>query len=319
VVNIFGKPYLISERITQVVNQAKSDVDDDTSPILGGSELVKQNFNDLDIKKIKRKLKELIDNKYNVINNVLTSAQTNIMKNELDLIKITDQVNYVAYVADGYKNNRGGVVVYDLSATTNGTIFTQLVTDFLKVGTDLNTYNQKLDEYKIVPTGTSFTYNTNFNFEMYLTESSYTDVTKQRNVFFMIFGKDVLDGYIKFVDNIISVLEESKKNSWKTYLLSNLGFNYDVNTKVATQRTSGLYSDYVRSKTKTDKLFLDFKTNYLNTLIPNGDYKPYNEIDRIMDYEKQNPLSPVYEQKLRDIYSTVDSDGKYFNLKKTLN
>ena len=319
VVNIFGKPYLFSERITQVVNQAKSDVDDDTSPILGGSELVKQNFNDLDIKKIKRKLKELIDNKYNVINNVLTSAQTNIMKNELDLIKITDQVNYVAYVADGYKNNRGGVVVYDLSATTNGTIFTQLVTDFLKVGTDLNTYNQKLDEYKIVPTGTSFTYNTNFNFEMYLTESSYTDVTKQRNVFFMIFGKDVLDGYIKFVDNIISVLEESKRNGWKTYLLSNLGFNYDANTKVATQRTSGLYSDYVRSKTKTDKLFLDFKTNYLNTLIPNGDYKPYNEIDRIMDYEKQNPLSPVYEQKLRDIYSIVDSDGKYFNLKKTLN
>jgi hypothetical protein len=38
-----------------------------------------------------------------------------------------------------------------------------------------------------------------------------------------------------------------------------------------------------------------------------------------MDYEKQNPTLPPYDQNLKDVWSSVDIPGEFFNLKKTLN
>ena len=338
VVNIFGKPNLFTERITQVINQAKSDVDDETSPILGGLEVA--GFDLSEKRKIKRKLKEMIDAKSSKMVGTLSNAQRNIINNELSLIKITDQINYVSNKVDGYINNRGGAVVYDLSGNTGyvdpsslGTTNTydELVTDFLKVGTDMNTYNQKLDEYKIVPTGTSYTYNTDFKFELYLKEDigdtkGYESVQKGVNVFFMVLGKEILDGYEKFVNELVTVIPKTsvppydeEQGKWKKFLLSNLGFNYDYDLNTSTKRTSGLYQDFERSKKKTEDLFKNCKDNFLNTFIPNGVYSPFNEKQRVMDYKKQNPTVTSNEQQLREMRSPIDVPGNQFNLKKTLN
>jgi outer membrane protein OmpA-like peptidoglycan-associated protein len=331
VVNIFGKPFSFSDRVDTIINQAKEDVDNEKSPILGGLSLA--GFDNSDIRKIKRKIKELIDGKSNGLKNALSSAQTNIIKNEVSLIKITDRLNYVSDKVDGYINNRGGVVIFDLSGTTNGTTntFDELVTDFLKVGTDLNTYNQKLDEFKIVPTGTSYTYNTDLKFEMYLkpdnnSAKGYETVSKQVNVFFMVFGKEILDDYVKFIDSVASVIPissmppfEEIRDTWKKFLFSNLGFTYDYNVNEITKRTSGLYQDFERSKTKTDEIFKKFKDDFLNGFIPNNTYTPFQEKERIMDYQKQNPVIPPYDENLRDLTSKNDVNWDYFNLKKTLN
>ena len=329
VVNIFGKPFSFSDRIDTIISQAKDDVDKEVSPLL--SKISIASFDNSETRKIKRRIKELIDGKSSGLKLTLSSAQANIIKNEVSLIKITDKLNYVSDKVDGYINNRGGVVIFDLSGVTTGTTntFDELVTDFLKVGTDLNTYNQKLDEFKIVPTGTSYTYNDELNFEMYLDEvGGYKSVSKQRNVFFMVFGKEILDDYVKFIDSIVSVIPlsstppaEEARDKWKQVLLSNLGFVYDYNVNEITKRPTGLYQDFENSKTKTDSLFNKFRYDFLDTFIPASRYLPtgFETKDRIMDYKKQNPVIPPYDENLKDLSSKNDVDWEYFNLKKTLN
>jgi hypothetical protein len=161
---------------------------------------------------------------------------------------------------------------------------------------------------------------------MYLTSDleegkGYENVPKAVNVFFIVLGKQILDGYEKFVDNIVTVIEDTtNQDLWKTYLLSNLGFNYFANENKIVKRQTGLYQDFERSKTESTKLFQKFKDEVLTSLLPNNIYKPFNgQKKRIMDYEKQNPAQQQNEQNLRNVWSQIDIPSEYFNLKKTLN
>jgi hypothetical protein len=66
--------------------------------------------------------------------------------------------------------------------------------------------------------------------------------------------------------------------------------------------------------------FDDFKNNYLNNLLPNGKYQPFsNQKNRVFDYSKQQTLNDTDSQNLRNVWSTVDSTGDKFNLKKKMN
>jgi hypothetical protein len=328
-VKIFGKPVATALTIKQVIDQAKLDVDNEDSPILGG--LQNTNFNKEEKRKIKRKLKEIIDTQFGFLIGVTSNAQGNIIDNELKLIQITDELNFICDKTDGYLNKRGGAVIYNLSGTTGeddplSNTYDEFVNDFLKVGNDLNYFNQKLDEYKIVPSGSPYTFNSEYLFEMYLTPDleegkGYENVPKAVNVFFIVLGKQILDGYEKFVDNIVTVIEDTtNQDLWKTYLLSNLGFNYFANENKIVKRQTGLYQDFERSKTESTKLFQKFKDEVLTSLLPNNIYKPFNgQKKRIMDYEKQNPAQQQNEQNLRNVWSQIDIPSEYFNLKKTLN
>jgi outer membrane protein OmpA-like peptidoglycan-associated protein len=328
-VKIFGKPVATALTIKQVIDQAKLDVDNEDSPILGG--LQNTNFNKEEKRKIKRKLKEIIDAQFGFLIGVTSNAQGNIIDNELKLIQITDELNFICDKTDGYLNRRGGAVIYNLSGTTGeddplSNTYDEFVNDFLKVGNDLNYFNQKLDEYKIVPSGSPYTFNSEYLFEMYLTpdleeSKGYENVPKAVNVFFIVLGKQILDGYEKFVDNIVTVIEDTtNQDLWKTYLLSNLGFNYFANENKIVKRQTGLYQDFERSKTESTKLFQKFKDEVLTSLLPNNIYKPFTgQKKRIMDYEKQNPAQQQNEQNLRNVWSQIDIPSEYFNLKKTLN
>jgi outer membrane protein OmpA-like peptidoglycan-associated protein len=343
-VNIFGKTNSFFQTIRKVVDQAKSDVENETSPILGG--LANKNFDKDEKRKIKRKLKELIEEKYFSLIDTISSAQRNVVDNELKLIQITDELNYVCDKVDGYINKRGGVVAYNISGTTGyldpeslslglTNTFDELVYDYLKVGNDLNLYNQKLDEYKIIPSGDPYTFNTDYLFEMYLrpdleTKKGYETVQKEINVFFMTMGKQILDDYKKFVEDVVSAIPSSAdsfnpetetfRDPWRVFLYSNLGFVYNTDNGTTTKRNEGLYQDFERSKTETNKLFQKFKDEFISTFLSNNQYKPYNEQkERVMDYEKQNPTLPPYDQNLKDVWSSVDIPGEFFNLKKTLN
>jgi outer membrane protein OmpA-like peptidoglycan-associated protein len=328
-INIFGKPVATALTIRQVIDQAKKDVDDELTPILGGID--NANFDKEEKRKIKRKLKEIIDTKFGLLIGTTSSAQGNIIQNELKLIQITDELNFICDKTDGYLNKRGGAVVYNLSGTTGeedqtSNTFDEFVNDFLKIGNDINYFNQKLDEYKIVPSGTPYTFNTDYLFEMYLKpdqtdKKGYETVQKQVNVFFIVLGKEILTDYLKFVDNVVSVIEDgTNQELWKTFLLSNLGFVYSSTQNTVFERSNGLYQDFKRSKTETDNLFKKFKDEVLSSFLPNNTYKPFTgEKKRIMDYEKQNPTQEPKEKNLRDVWSSVDIASEQFNLKKTLN
>ena len=339
VVNIFGRSSAYAKRVVDLISDAKKDIDSGECPILAG--LDETNFTNNEKRKIKRKITETIDSKYSPLLKILGEAQGSIVKTTLSFISISDQMNYISNKVDGYINKRGGVVVYDISGTTGdvhpttpgyGTTntFDEFINDFYKIKDDLNTYMSKMNEYAIIPSGTPFTYNTDYSFQMFLRESNdfaegYQTVQKGVNRFFMLFGKDILDDYLKFADNIVSVIplgensNEEKRDEWKRFILSNMGFVYDPNTNNITKRPFGLYQDFERSKKKTDEQFKKFKDEFLNTFLPNNTYTPFSQDkERIMDYKKQNPTQAPYDQQLKDIWSTVDVQSTYFNLKKTM-
>ena len=330
-VNIFGKPVGYQDRVDKLFKKAKDDVEDDTSPILGGISL--QNFPNNEVRKIKNKLKSLIDDRKNTYLSSLETNTSKLIQSQLNFIKYSDQINYVLSQVDGYKNKSGGVTIYNISGTTGvnpqsnpvpADTYIELQNDFLIIKDDLNNLDSELGKYQLIPSGTT-KYNESFDFDIFLSASS-----DKNNVFFMIFGKEMLEenGTVKLVDSLIAELPNNTidKNSWVVFLYRNLGFepivtlNGLVPNVTTTEITNGLYQQFKASKNKLEQNIKDFKDNFYNIRFPNGTYLPFSKSkDRVFDLSVQLPVVPPADQNLLDLWSTVDSTTEDFNLKKKMN
>ena len=202
-VNIFGKADAYQERVDTVFDKAKEDVDNDQSPILGGIGTIQ--FSNSDIRKVKIKLKDMIDERKSKYLESIVKNETTIIKTEIDFISTSDQINFVLNQVDGYKNKQGGVILYDISGTSAVDVtssaantFLEIETDFLKIRTDLNNLNTKLKEYQLIPNGESKEYNDSLDFNIYVSPTP----SPEENAFFLIFGKEILenDGYKTLVN-----------------------------------------------------------------------------------------------------------------------
>lgn len=321
---IIGKPESYQDKVDDLIRRAKQDVDDLLTPPL--AQLDEKNFNANQKRKVKRKLKSMIEEKKDPYISFLDSAQTNIIQEELKYIALSDQLNFVINKRDGYETKRGSSIIYDLSGKTDGSINTydELKSDFFKVGNDLNRFVQKLDEYGIVPTGDTLTYKDDFKMQLYLKEDLEEEVPPSTNVFFMLFGTQIILNPDTFVDALASAATDGNKNSpdyklWESFIYNNLGFN-KISVGYVPKPKSGLVNDFKRSKNRLDKNFEDFKNDYLNDLLPNDIYNPFSkDKTRILDYSKQLTTNQTDSDNLKNLWSTVDSNTNKYNLKKKMN
>ena len=325
-VTIFGKPDGYQDRVDKLFNEAKDDVEDETSPILGG--LGQEGFpTNGEIRKVKRKIKEMIDSRKN---NYLQSLEKNtakLVKSQIEFVKYVDQINYVLSQVDGYKNKSGGVVIYDISGTTEigagstaANTYDELRDDFLTIRSDLSGLTNAFGEYQLIPNGVGKVYSDEFNFETYIDSKVPKDVR-----FFLIFGKEILEDSDKFINEIMTSIPDAIfQNNWKTYLNQNIGitltgisFNGVPNK---TYLPTGRYKNYEKSKKTLDDNFKNFKDKYFSVKLPNDKYKPFNKGKiRLFDLTKQDPVSPPNDVNLLSLWDTVDSGGDDFNLKKKMN
>jgi len=329
-VNIFGKPNGYQDRVDKLFNGAKDDVEDETSPILGG--LGQENFpTNGEIRKVKRKIKEMIDSRKNDYLQSLEKNTSKLVKSQLEFIKYSDQVNYILSDVDGYKNKSGAVVVYDISGTTEiaagstaANTYDELRDDFLTIRTDINGLNDKFGEYQLIPKGVGKEYNDDFNFDTYIDSTSPKDVR-----FFLIFGKEILEDTDKFINEIMTSIPDAiSETGWKKLLYQNIGitilnqglaisFN---NVPQKTYLPNGRYKNYEKSKKTLDDNFNNFKNTYFSIKFPNDKYISFNKgKTRLFDLTKQDPVSPPNDTNLLSLWDTVDSTGDQFNLKKTMN
>ena len=326
-VNIFGKPVGYQDRVDELFKRAKNDIDDDTSPILGGLSL--QNYPNNETRKIKNKLKSLVDDRKNKYLQALETNTSKLVQSQLNFIKYSDQINYVLSQVDGYKNKSGGLTIYNISGTTGispqsvpvpADTYVELQNDFLQIRTDLNLFDTQLGNYQLIPVGDT-KYNDSFDFDLFITPKS-----DKYNVFFMVFGKELLEsnGVKTFVDDLITALPSDalETNSWYKFLYRNLGFDSSVlvNNTTTTELSGGLYQQFKSSKDKLEKNLKDFKDNFYNVKFPNGTYTPFSKSkERVFDLSVQTPILPPNDANLLDLWSTVDSTGDKFNLKKKMN
>ena len=310
--NIFGYSDSFQTKIENLTTQTKNDVDTGLCPLLAG--LNNEPFIDVQIRKIKRQIKIEIDNRAQVMGYELQGYSDQISTNELTLVSLIDKINYVSNSHDGFIKKNNSVVVYNVSGTTEVTQPTtaadtlqELIQESYLIKDDLNTYNQKLIDFGLIPTGV-YDYSDNFTQDMYLPNNN---TTQNETRFFMMFGKPICDDPDKFADNIINEAlpnaNSEDKGKWKTFF----------DNKLKSPET-GLQSIYLTSKTIVDKNIEDFKTQYFNSTFTN--YKPYNlDKQRLMWYESQVPATSPYDRDLTNIYSSRNSSGDKFNLKKKFN
>ncbi len=345
-VNIIGKPVNYQEKIDDLFQKTNQDVDDETIPILGGLEFQKD-FKNQDIRKIKRKIKEILDEQKNLYQQQLDKFANDIVKNQLEFIKITDKINFVSNKIDGRENKRGGVNIYNISGTSEveassvgaTNTYDELKNDFLKIRTDLNDFNQILKNYQLIPNGDKNVYNSDYLFNLYLVNKiedneDAPDVSVFDRRFAMTMGDLLVGNYDFFVDQIISVIDGSvQKENWKNFIFKNLGFKvifrpqgnlyipnvYNPNNPVNTL--------YTKLKNSFDKLVVSYKDKYTNDEVYKRffgeenalNYKPYNRDKlRKFTYESQVPIVPPNDENLRAIWSNVESTWDYFNLKRQM-
>ena len=323
-VKIFGKADEIQDKVENLITKAKEDVDNDLCPAIDG--LPNQNFSDQDIRKIKNQIKSLIDAKKDTMIASLENYSTQIGNEELKLINIIDKVNYVNNAHDGYINNKGNVIVYNISGTTQVTppveasvinTLQELNTDTNIIKNSLNNFYNQLNNGIIIPSGYT-EYNDNFVFSCLLGNNI---ITENENRFFMLFGNDVLTDPVKFASSIVSPVQNTPNDvAWNAFVLNNLGWNFNLNLStgqfVSQPIPNGLYSNYEASKKTVDDSFKKFRDNYFNNTF--NTFKPYNESKtRILSYEIILTSTSPYDTELKDIYSDSNSSGDKFNLKKT--
>jgi hypothetical protein len=309
-VKIFGKSYETQEKVENLVKLANKDVDDNTCPLLDGLEL--EDLSNPQKRKIKKYIQTLIDNKSAPLIGEFNNYSTQISNEELKLINIIDKINYVGNAHDGYITNKGKVIVYNISGTTQITLpakdlvtntLQELLADSEEIKSAIGKfYNELINN--IIPSGDT-EYNDSFTFDSYFNDSN-TNGVPEYNRFFMLFGKEIIDNPTKFVqecvDNGLPNANDEDKKKWVDFLSKN------VNEE--------LVKNYKNSKTETEKHFKKFKDDYFNNTF--NTFKPYNESKkRIMTYEIILTSTAPYDEDLKKIYSDSNSSGDKFNLKKT--
>ena len=311
--NIFGYSYDIQSKIESIAEKAKQDVDNgDDCPLLSG--LFNQNLPNPQIRKVKKELKNQIDIKKEQMLNDLENFANEINNIQYPLISLIDKISYVSDSHDGFIKKNNSVIVYNLSGTTQVTPPTlpnvnntlqELIQDSYVVKTNINEFYQKIQDFGLIPTGDDV-YRNDFTQNTYITNQNFLP---QETVFFILFGKDIIEDSdmfaIDLIDKAIPNLNNDDEILWLKFLDENL------NTP-----TIGLRDSYNASKTLVDKKITDFRTNYFNSTFTN--YKPYNlDKERIMWYESQVSSQAPYTDNLSSIYSSTNAQWDKFNLQKS--
>jgi hypothetical protein len=318
--NIFGKGQKIQNKIESLVSETINDVDVDFCPLL--SNLQENDFTKQQIRKVKSKIKEMIETRGTEVLSSLETANSSIVNEELNLVFSIDKLNYVSSGFDGYISKKGTPIVFGVSGTsevdpTSGVAntFDELKKDFLVIRTDMNDFYSRMYEKEIIPSGTTYEFNDTYEFKIFI-EGTNTGFTEAADIrFFMLFGKPILDNPEKFINEVVSSLNGEPSdviNSWSYYLQENVGYFYAPGTGPA---SSGLYPRYKESKDVVDKRFKDFEDNYLKNKF--NTYNPYNRTKkRIMNYLGQVPPVPPNDQNLKDVWER-SGNSNAFNLRKT--
>jgi hypothetical protein len=313
-VKIYGKSEKFQNKIDLLFSKTKEDIENDIIPILGGIDQPSNNFSNSDKRKVKRKLKRMVDDRKNDYVQNLTTNNQKIVDNEILLSSLIDQLNFITNATDGFKNTRGNPIIYSLTGTTSvdasntsyPNTLDELRGDFLKVGTDLNNLISNLETEKIIQTDPKEKWQDNFDFNLYLGSNQTSPQDNRMN---MVFGKDIVKDITKFINEILDVVND--KDSWRKYLQDNLGYSDGAEV------TGGIYSQYKNQKENILKnRFENFFTKFFNVNFTL--YKPFNlDKKRVLDFTTQVPTNQSDADNLINL--GVNSTGDKYNLKKKFN
>jgi len=316
-VKIFGKSEY-EQKVDLLFSKAKDDVKNETSPVLNFLNI--QNFTNISTRKIKRKLKDMIDDRQSNYLAILNEASNNIVNsevNETKMIDVLDQLNYVCNAFDGYANDKKEIIVFSLTGTTpvdaSNTSYAntldELRGDLQIIGSGVSAFTNNLETYKLIPTSNEESWNDNFQFNTFI-DSDPLAISAEENRFFMIFGKEIIDDYNKFVNEVVDVVNNNeRKTEWTNYILTNLGID----------TPTGIFKQYKSSKDFVDKRFDEFETYYNTVFCSTCSYNINKDKERKMNFSQVLFPNQTEVDNMKAINSSVNSTGDEYNLKISFN
>jgi len=323
---IFGQSTKYQEKVEKLFQDAKQDIDNDQNPIFANFQFT--NLKEVDRKKVKRKLKSKLDIiKDNWISR-FTEQNNTIVQGQSPYVQIMDQMNFILSNNDGFTNKKGGLIMYSVSSTTevakttssNGqtNTYDELKNDLITVGDGFQDFIDLLKEKQIIPDGANNVYDDNYNFNLYLPVNK----DKFYKRFFMTLGNTIVgsesDGGndIEFlVNDLVEDLSNDKKEEWKKFIYTNIGWNY-TNSQVTKSNDASKPRYIFEESFKTlDKNKKDFEVEFDNKY-SDITFKPYEENKiRRFTLTKQDNINPTTEDNFYNLWSSINSSDELFNLK----
>lgn len=299
---IYGKPSQLSENLTKVANQLKSDIDDGTETIIKA--LIDANgLGVLDVNRVKNNYKNLIDTKINnSFSNVSSDFQIYANK-QADYIQNIRKLNSVIggqldgkILANGVP--KGYLISIDSKFSEDYSIVCSGLTSFY----DLLTTNQ------FIPSNTNAPY---FGFTSLAAEGIGGITANSNNLLFTLFYDDLKDG----------TKQQQFINSLTTNLIPNTSGSV---ISIVTQTTSNITTTLNSWNTAIVQSFTTFKdkpevNQYIN-YNPTNNGESVKGVERLFNYDTAGVL-PNQVDNLRELFSQVNSNYNYttYNGKKTFN
>jgi len=332
-INIFGKPENIQNLTDTLYDNLTNDISENTNPFL--VKLNQNDFKESDKKKFKRNLQNYIDESILKFNTDLSSHMSDLVKNQLSLIRTIDKINLITTETDGFKNKSGNNIILELTGTTKvdpsssqSNTLDELLSDVQTVGYDLQFFYNRLfgvdnssllidnkDLYSEFLEG-------NFNTEPQtrFCTIAYKDILKEpENFIKKILGDELLlkPEWVTYVNKIIYGVPEIPDINLDLPLI--LGSETQTNTPLF-EGIKGLRDVYSDLRNKGIKEVKSFKNN--DNVKKFSLYQPFNlDKERIFNYV-QPPVTSVNSTKnnyFNITYKGVNSESNKFNQKYTFN
>ena len=325
-INIFGKPS-IQDDVEDLYLNLTTDVTNGENPFL-------KNINNFDFKNseisiFKKNLTEYIESTRSDFESSLSSKIGDLDKNQLEMVRIIDKINLVLTETDGYRNEKGGNALLELTPTnkvTPGSLgsdtLEEMSSDMELIGNDLQLlYNKIFSSAGLI---------TNNNlYSGYLTGNFDTEAQTR---FCTISYKTVLEDPEKLKEQLLKN-GLSEKTEWVNYvnkklygvpeipnnlplILGSEGFNQPI-----LQGQPGLVDEYKKLRTKTKVNFAKFKNSQqVQTFTL---YQPFNlDKERIFTYTQdiQGNVDPTKNEYFNTTYAGQNGGAlDKFNLKYSFN
>lgn len=298
---IYGKPIISTNTNTNVftdlINQAKSDVTNETNPILAELFSDPKKTTSTERSVIKTNMIKYLDglnltfsNKIQTIITDLTSVESEYTMSIRKIEIINGGTDGFTMSTDGKKLDTGVPLVY--SITSGQSVYDELQSDVRKVYESLNNFDDLLITKKIIT-------NTYSGVGNFVPISNNLEDTIPNKTFFMVVSRTLSDSnqLENFKRTIIS--PEISKN---TKLVKN--FNNIVDKLIKT---------YDKELNEEDKLFFNFKRSQEYTKFVNGADEIMYTLGkvRIMNYTTlpQGNMD-LKKDKLKELYSTLNNGEK---------
>jgi hypothetical protein len=314
---IFGRSSQYEQKIIDAQKQLIKRIENDDLPIIKELNRIKD-IRDDDVRSFKLKLKEFLNDKvYPDYITQLSNIDSQMSKNQIDLVTYISKINYVMTDRDGKVSKDGVPTVYKISADTK--IVDAFKSDFKNISSGMTNFLETLEKEDLLTKPKD--YDNPDSYKVLIGNSAKVKIKDSKDSvsfkddgeknFYLLLNRVILDENQR--NSLINLLTQTKNANSKTTEPSVID-SYNRFKSMVANCLNARADLYKQEDLKSKELFEKNKQKYQNPQVPFAE-----NIERVFDYEiMSSPSDKDRERLIGLLYTTINlnNDNKTFNGKK---